>query len=176
MDGLKKFTQDMKRFSEGFNKLQRNMPIIIGTVAVKHSRGHFKRQGFVSRGSLHRWKKRISGTPRNSRPIMVNQGVLRDSIRYRLQGAGQVFVGVDLRKVPYAKIHNEGGKIPVTKRMRRFFWAMHKKTGQDFWKRMALSRKGHIRIPKRQFLGITSDLDKAIKREIDTRIRNLIQR
>ena len=40
--------------------------------------------------------------------------------------------------VPYAAIHNEGGKITVTGKMKKFFWAKFKETGEVGWKYMAL--------------------------------------
>lgn len=48
--------------------------------------------------------------------------------------------------VPYAGIHERGGTItiPVTSKMRRFFWAMYFQTSDAKWKAMALS-------PKHQF-------------------------
>ena len=40
----------------------------------------------------------------------------------------------------YAKIHNEGGKILITPKMRRFFWAKFKETGKEYWKGLALTK------------------------------------
>lgn len=50
--------------------------------------------------------------------------------------------------VPYAGIHEYGGSfsIPVTERMRRFFWAMYYKTGEDKWRGMALTKKTSFKI------------------------------
>jgi phage gpG-like protein len=43
-------------------------------------------------------------------------------------------------KVPYARIHEEGGIIPRTEKQRRYFWAMFYKTSDVKYKYMALSK------------------------------------
>ena len=68
----------------------------------------------------------------------------------------------------YAAIHNEGGTITVkvSAKMKRFFWYMYKKTEDEKWKWMALTKKETltIKIPKRQFIGesetLMNNLDK----------------
>jgi len=68
--------------------------------------------------------------------------------------------------LPYASIHNEGGEITVTAKMKKFFWAMFYKNGGKQlkeeelpaeamqWKYLALMKVGtKLKIPKRQFIG-----------------------
>jgi len=59
--------------------------------------------------------------------------------------------------VPYAAIHEFGGvvHVPVTVRMRRFFWAKFFETRDEKWKWMALSKKTEfvIQIDARPFAG-----------------------
>lgn len=45
--------------------------------------------------------------------------------------------------VPYAFIHEKGGEItiPVTQRMRSFFWAMYFQTSDEKWKHLAITKK-----------------------------------
>lgn len=95
---------------------------------------------------------------------------------------------------PAAEIHNEGGEIKVTARMRRYFWARHyaavggfgrKKNGElrgdkrtrqlsseaAFWKYMALMRVGSvIHIPRRQFLGASPEVEKAVTKIIEEKL------
>lgn len=91
--------------------------------------------------------------------------------------------------VGYATIHNQGGKIAVTARMKKFFWAMYYKsnnaltysvktraaqntkrnrklsTEAGYWKAMALMKVGTtITIPQRQFVGYHADLEAAIQK------------
>jgi len=89
--------------------------------------------------------------------------------------------------VSYATIHNEGGEITVTDKMKRFFWAMYyksagaittKKNGEQSnsrrnqmltaeasrWKAMALLKVGSkIKIQQRQFIGNHPNVNRAIE-------------
>lgn len=55
-------------------------------------------------------------------------------------------------RVPYAAIHEFGGSIRITPRMRRFFWARFMETEDRLWKALALTKKTHIHIPERSYL------------------------
>lgn len=57
-------------------------------------------------------------------------------------------------RVPYAAIHEHGGSIPVTNRMRGFFWAKHAATGAVRWKRLAIAAEQNeaFHIPARPYL------------------------
>lgn len=63
---------------------------------------------------------------------------------------------------PYMGLHNRGGKVTITPRMRKFFWAMYyKKGGKNkqpgaaarYWRNMALTKKSAITILQRQIIG-----------------------
>lgn len=58
--------------------------------------------------------------------------------------------------LPYAGIHQFGGETHpnVTDRMRSFFWAMWRSTGDEMWKWRALMKKNQfsIHIPARPYL------------------------
>lgn len=112
-------------------------------------------------------KRRID----NRGTLMNATGTLRRSIKYKVTERSVQFVS----NMPYAKIHNEGGKIKVTPKMKKFFWAKYrelvpkikrKKNGDlmksslptariaEFYKAMALKKVGSlITMPKRQFIG-----------------------
>jgi phage gpG-like protein len=77
----------------------------------------------------------------------------------------RIVVGVS-SDVKYASIHNEGGQIKITPKMRRYFWAMYIETKQEYWKGLALTKKEHIIIPQRQFIGDSEALFKSIDRMI----------
>lgn len=148
---------------------------------------NFERQAFFSEA----WERRKSPT-RPGGTILVKTGALRRSVGSRTVGNSIVFY-TDL---PYADIHNEGGEIRVTKKMKRFFWAKHyeatgkfgrkkdgtlrndKRTRQlsteaEFWKFLALKKAGTtIRIPKRQFLGNSPEVEDAVRRIIEEDVEN----
>lgn len=88
--------------------------------------------------------------------------------------------------LPYAAIHNDGGVIVVTAKMKRYFWARYisatgaityRKNGErratqknrrldadaEFYKAMALKKVGSkIVIPRRRFIGTHPELEKSI--------------
>lgn len=138
---------------------------------------NFQRQAFFTES----WKRRRSPV-RQSGSILISSGALRRSIRSRVEGGGIVFYST----LPYADIHNEGGTIKVTDKMKKFFWRKYyssteaftrrkdgvqrrdKKNKQltdeaEFWKAMALMKVGsEIKIPKRQFIGQSPALERAV--------------
>lgn len=146
---------------------------------------NFERQAFFSEA----WQRRRSPL-RPGGATLVDTGSLRRSIHSRATGSSITFY-TDL---PYAAIHNEGGEIKVTARMKGYFWAKHleatgsfgrRKDGSlrrdkgtrqisaeaEFWKHMALMKVGKsIRIPRRQFLGTSPEVEQAVTEIIE---RNL---
>lgn len=54
-----------------------------------------------------------------SRGLLVQSGTLRRSITAKVTDRDSVLFQTT---VPYAKIHNEGGTITVTSRMKKYFW------------------------------------------------------
>jgi hypothetical protein len=107
--------------------------------------------------------------------LMNRHGMLRRSWRAQVEGETIVFSSSS----PYAKIHNEGGpvsfKFRVTDKMRRWAWYMYKKTEDDKYKGLALTKKTEINVsftmPKRQMVGHHSEVDRIVKRELDNNIK-----
>lgn len=143
---------------------------------------NFERQAFFNDA----WMRRKSPT-RPGGTILVDTGTLRRSIRSRTTDDSITFY-TDL---PYAAIHNDGGEIVVTEKMKRFFWHKYyeatgsfgrKKNGErrndkrtrqlsteaDFWRFMALKRAGTtIRIPRRRFLGTGPEVERIVREIIE---------
>lgn len=113
---------------------------------------NFERQGFFSQ----KWKKsNTKGT------TLIKSGALRKSIHSQINGNTITYTS----SVPYANIHNNGGKIRVTEKMKRFFWYKFKSTKDPFYRAMALKKVGsYITIPQRQFIGWHDDLKPNIER------------
>lgn len=148
---------------------------------------NFERQAFFSEA----WQRRKSPT-RPGGSILIDSGNLRRSIRSRTTEDSITFY-TDL---PYAAIHNDGGEIVVTKRMKGYFWHKYmtlagvlqwarrkdgtmrrdKQTRQqsteaEFWKFMALKKEGStIKIPRRQFLGTSPEVEQAVREIIEENI------
>lgn len=139
---------------------------------------NFERQAFFNEA----WQRR-SCPIRPGGSILIDTGKLRQSISSRTTDSSITFCST----LPYAAIHNDGGEIKVTARMKRFFWHKYheatgsfgrKKNGErrndkrtvqlsteaEFWKHMALMKEGKsIKIPRRRFLGASPEVEQAVK-------------
>ena len=122
---------------------------------------NFERKGFFS----DKWKPRAHDYTRGS--LLMVSGAMRRSTQGEVSGDGVRFKSSE----PYTALHNEGGKITVTAKMKKFFWAKFKETGEVGWKYMALMPVGRvIEIPERRFIGDGPDTAKIIEEAIS---RNL---
>ena len=74
---------------------------------------NFERQAFFNEA----WQRRSSPI-RPGGSILIDTGKLRQSISSRTTDSSITFCST----LPYAAIHNDGGEIKVTARMKRFFW------------------------------------------------------
>ncbi|WP_271783883.1 phage virion morphogenesis protein [Aquimarina algiphila] len=160
MDFLKKMIQDIQtELGDEFDK-------------------NFQRKGFFNK----KWPESKLKNTKGS--LMMRSGALRRSISSRVQGNQIRFQS----SLPYASIHNEGGEIEVTQKMKSYFWAMYYKASgaitktkkgavskskrnqrltneAEQWKNLALMKVGHkIKIEQRQFIGDDPGVRKAIER------------
>jgi Mu-like prophage protein gpG len=123
----------------------------VRVVAMGEFKENFRRKAFFDQ----RWKRSKKG--------LIDSGRLRNSLRAQIKGNSIVFSS----DTPYASIHNEGGEIKVTKKMKAYFWYKYKATKEEIWKAMALKREGEeIKIPQRQFIGDHSLLREKIEKVI----------
>lgn len=158
----------------------KNLPKWAGNAALNFFKDSWRRQGFIDR-RFERWPKRRNDPAGKERALLVKSGALRRSLRLRT-GNDWFEIYTDM---PYAKAHNEGAVVvqKVTPRQRRYFWAMHskaKKRGRgdeaERWKRMALSQKLTIRIPKRQFMGHSNFIERRIVAHVERALQHAIMR
>lgn len=145
---------------------------------------NFERQAFFNDA----WARRKSPT-RPGGTILVDTGTLRRSIRSRTTDDSITFY-TDL---PYAAIHNDGGEIVVTRRMKGYFWhkymtaagvlqfarrkdgtmrrdknTLHINDMAEFYKCMALKKEGStIKIPRRRFLGTGPEVERIVREIIE---------
>lgn len=143
---------------------------------------NFERQAFFSEA----WQRHHSPL-RPGGHILVDTGRLRSSISSRTTENSITFYTNE----PYAAIHNEGGDIRVTAKMKRYFWHRYYQatgafgrrkdgtarrdrrnlqlsTEAEFWQHMALMKVGSvIRIPRRQFLGTSPEVEQAIREIVE---------
>ena len=151
---------------------------------------NFERQAFFSKA----WQRSKSPLRGNGH-ILVNTGTLRRSVRSRSDASSITFFS----DLPYAAIHNEGGEIKVTAKMKRYFWHKYyeacggfirKKSGAlsrskkqehlnsvaEFWKAMALMKVGStIKIPQRRFIGTDPEMEASVKTIIENNVTAFIR-
>lgn len=158
---------------------------------------NFERQAFFTKA----WARRRSPL-RPGGHILVDTGALRKSISSRSDESSITFYS----DLPYATIHNEGGEIKVTARMKRYFRAkfyesmgmtkkqegkhrtlsdggfyawtskMNLNPNAEFWRAMALMKEGKvIKIPKRQFLGMSPEVEEDVRRIIEDNLTSYFE-
>jgi phage gpG-like protein len=147
------------------NCINRVLPVTVGALAVKHFKANFQKGGFVN-GWLHAWKpaKRLLATKiprRRSKGKLVERKKKPASMRYKTLLSAKNHLrdsimykamrgGVRIyNNVEYANVHNAG---------------LRSGRGKGF------------RMPKRQFMGKSAELDKLVQKTIEkelTKILNL---
>lgn len=150
---------------------------------------NFNRKGFFDQP----WERRQYRHGRGSLMAVTNK--LRRSYRGVIQSSGVSFTSDH----PGALMHHKGGKIRITPRMRRFFWAQHYKyAGQMsqtksgkasnsqhnqvltdqalYWRNMALHKDEHITIPQRKVVGDHPTVRKVIKTAANEAIADYVQK
>jgi phage gpG-like protein len=153
-------TPDFRKIAE---EVMKDLPKKAGEKALQFFLASFIKQGFTDTSFIP-WVKRKDDLSHK----LLNQS-------YALKASGKIDKA-DLTEViisfgeglNYAAIHNEGGTITVkvSAKMKRFFWYMYKKTEDEKWKWMALTKNETltIKIPKRQYIGgsetLMNNLDK----------------
>jgi len=152
MKPISALIHDISELQKKTEELQKKMPRVVGKLGVDAMKRNFVLQGFVGMGTFTQWKDRsqytntiydnrvkynLKGSVYNSKnPILTQTGNLKSSLTYRIND-NEINIGCNLNQIPYAKINNEGGA---------------KKFGNKW-----------VRIPKRQFLGMSRYLSNQIK-------------
>lgn len=101
--------------NENIHKIIKNILRDIAVEMKDEFDQNFERQAFFS----EKWQRRKSPIRNEGRAILTDTGQLRRSIHSRITDNSVIFY-TDL---PYAAIHNDGGEIVVTKKMKGFFRA-----------------------------------------------------
>ncbi len=126
------------------------------------------RMNFAKQGRPERWKPKLITDGRKI--LSGKSGDLFSSISSSIsENRITVLFGTN-----YAEIHNRGGRIGVTKKMRKFFWAKYYETKKEVWKKLALTKKGYIEIPKREFALLTEEDLRRIITILQRNIKNII--
>jgi len=134
--------------------------------------------------------------PNRRGSLMIRSGALRRSIRASVAFGSVTFSS----SAPQARILNEGGVIPVTAKMKKYFWAMYYKCvggvryniktrsamhdsrskrltlEAQYWKLLALKKEGSmIKVEARRFIGHHAQVDHCIREVIDANFKEVNQ-
>lgn len=173
-----------RTFSKRYQKWRSSTwPAVVGNTCVVFFQDSFKRQGFLNK-KLDRWKARK--TPDKGRGILIKRGGgggLLGSIRVGAKTPQFVKIVAGSERIPYARIHNEGGTINHPGGAPYIIITEKGKAGPVFIRKSTASRreasglyvkrtKPHtIKIPRRQFMGhseaLMDELEKTFFNEMD---------
>ena len=139
-----------------------------GITALRFSKERFRQKNWVYKGMPQSWEKR----KRKARgSTLVRSGRLKRSIRIISKGRFYVQLGTD---VPYARIHNEGGKLTDTVKVRSHTRKRSTRGGSGSIKVRSHQRKMNTTIPQRQFIGssvaLANKVEKKLKKKIDKQL------
>jgi len=165
-------------------KIKKGRPRIVAIEAAKFFKDCFVKGGFTNE-SFDKWAEGTS--PLRGKKTLIgyrNTMNLMQSIRTLEKSENRVRTGSQL---VYSEIHNDGGIITVTEKMKKYWWARYiefagkvkmNKDGKsmritksnrkfgakaEFCKGMALMEVGtKIKIPKRQYIGESKTLFKTL--------------
>lgn len=186
--------QKFEQAKRQFQTLMTNAPRIAGVTAVAFFKEGFRREGQLIDGKLVPWKKRkFEFSNRKGAAILKKTGALQRDLKFKTRKQAVAITS----NLPYSKILNDGGKVPITPRMRRFFWAKYKeatgktvfniKTKQvtkstsrysadaEIWKALALTKKTHLDVEARPFLYNSKDLINALNTAFEGQIKAIFQ-
>lgn len=170
------------KFKERFQnskRLKSNLPVVIANMALNHFLEGFRKGGGQTDASRGGWKKRQFTRGKGGRATLIKSGILRRSLMVRKVSWSSITINTGQLTRTYASIHNEGGNIPITAKMRAFFWFQSKnealtKVERNYWRGMALKKGSSIKIPKREYLGKSSVLNNKIIRKVDFEIKKIL--
>jgi phage gpG-like protein len=154
---------DFQKMQGDFQRIIGSLPAVVGNAMVNFYKDSWNREGFLDQRRTP-WPPR-KGRQMKRRRLLVQTGRLRRSLRYSTQGT-LITISTD---VPYAQVHNEGGKVQGTQNVKQHT----RKT-----KRGATTVKAHTRavnftMPQRQFMDIPG---RRISAVLEKRIQLIVQR
>jgi phage gpG-like protein len=160
-----------KHMFQRYNDLVKQAPKMVGVIALALFLESFSKKGQIMGGGVKAWDA-MGGHPKNrsSSSLLIKSGQLRRSLNFKTSGSR---VTIYTNEV-YAKLQNDGGVIPVTSKMRKFFWAMYKESKDEFWKGMALTHKTEFTIKPRPFLYDTPELANRLDQKFIPLIKDIL--
>jgi phage gpG-like protein len=169
----------MSDFIKKLNAVQKalkKMPQMVSKEAVRFSKERFQQANWID-NSTENWKKRktqAGSATRNRRNILTDTGRLRRSIRTVKADQNNVVIGTD---VPYAAIHNNGGRYTVNQSVREHTRRAHRRGSSTVKEHQVDSHNRTMRInmPRRQFMGKSQYLTKRLIRMMGAEVNRQLK-
>lgn len=159
------FEEVKKRIAAQNAAILKTAPHIIAETATEYYKERFSTKEWAG----NPWAPTKEHNPRGS--LMVRSGALVSSIRPSVVSEKEVRISAGGPKVPYAKIHNEGGVInhpggtayTMIKKGEVLMpvWVSAKKA-RESKKKYPVTKPHEIPMPQRQFMGNSPRLNKVI--------------
>lgn len=169
-----------KKLKELLRLTNRVLPVKVGRAVRDSVRENFRKGGFYGTPWQAPLRTQLGIGGPGYGPLLSGTNHLMMSTDY-IPGEGRVIIQNTL---VYAPIHNDGGSITVTAKMKGFFWAQHYKARGDakelsaeaqFWRNMALKKVGsQIKIVQRQFLGEHPEVNRIVSEIVNKELTNFI--
>lgn len=169
-----------KKLQELLRLTNRVLPVKVGRAVRDSVRENFRKGGFYGTPWQAPLRTQLGIGGPGYGPLLSGTNHLMMSTDY-IPGEGRVIIQNTL---VYAPIHNDGGSITVTAKMKGFFWSQHYKARGDakelsteaqFWRNMALKKVGsQIKIVQRQFLGEHPEVNRIVSEIVNKELTNFI--
>lgn len=150
-------------FDRFAHKLENGVPEVVAETAVEYFKESFVRKSWDNSP----WAETAKPVKRGS--LMVRSSQLLNSIRPAIISAPVVRISAGNSKVPYAKVHNEGGLINRAPRSETFTRnRFNRGTKKSRFKKGTNAGQGFsfkaysYNMPKRQFMGHSAIMNKRI--------------
>jgi phage gpG-like protein len=143
--GTEMYDKAVRALALGLVDAKAEIPALMQALVGEHMHKHSLPTGFNVTEKLHTGKgdlRRALIPGKKGNIYEANIGLDFSVFKY----------GVDEQIIKYAAIHEYGGTITITKKMRGFFWYKYAETGDEMWRSMALTKKTVITIPKRSYI------------------------
>lgn len=181
MKSLADLLADWRDAVKEAEKYNARTPNVIGNEVVKAVMRNFDSESYDTGTTKIRWPKRSEETDKaydkrrgvkgsvfsSGNKLLQQTWNLRDGVKYRVNGQ-TIFVGVNIGKVPYAQIHNEGGKIEIKARSQV---NPFQREGSAYSKTVKIAAHT-IMMPQRQFMPMPGEKEnpaiiKAVLRKLN---------
>lgn len=162
---------DFDKMGKDLEDFLNALPNLSAVAAINFFQDRFDQGGWIDDKGFEKWQNNNNNTK-----TLLKTSNLKDSFDYSY---GKDWLEV-INFAPYSKIHNEGGilTIKITKRSRKYFWYIFKRTGDVKWKYMAMKKESfmQVKIPKRQHIGHSQFLMKRLEKAYFKQIEKLTKK